>query len=144
MVSRQNFHENLTRDQTVAGPTDRSFGLTVGGAFVVLAAVLWWGDSGLWPWLAAVGGVLIAGGIIAPRRLAPLNRLWMRFGLLLHRIVNPLIMGFLFFLTITPIGLILRLSGKDLLRLRLDPQAPSYWIERRPPGPKPETMRQQY
>jgi len=75
-----------------------------------------------------------------PKVLAPLNKLWMKFGLLLHSIVNPLVMGLLFFLTITPIALFFRASGKDQLRLKLDPAARSYWIVREPPGPDPKTM----
>ncbi|HMB48131.1 MAG TPA: SxtJ family membrane protein, partial [Afifellaceae bacterium] len=70
----------------------------------------------------------------------PLNKLWMKFGLLLHNIVNPLVMGLLFFLTITPIALYFRISGKDPLKLRLEPDARSYWIDRDPPGPDPKTM----
>jgi hypothetical protein len=50
----------------------------------------------------------------------------------------------MFFAVMLPIGLLLRWRGKDLLRLKLDPAAPSYWIEREPPGPPPDTMRNQY
>jgi hypothetical protein len=67
----------------------------------------------------------------------------MRLGLLLHGIVNPVIMGLLFFGTILPTGLVMRLRGKDLLRLKRDPDANSYWIARTP-GPAPETMKDQF
>jgi hypothetical protein len=76
--------------------------------------------------------------------LRPFNRLWFRFGLLLSRVVNPLVMGLLFYFTVTPIGLIMRALGKDPLRLRFDRGARTYWIDRQPPGPEPETMRQQF
>jgi hypothetical protein len=76
--------------------------------------------------------------------LNPLNRLWLKFGLLLYKIVNPIVLGLLFFATIAPIGLIMRLTGKDFLRLKLDREAKSYWIERAPPGPSPQSMRNQY
>jgi hypothetical protein len=76
--------------------------------------------------------------------LAPLNRLWFRVGLLLNRIINPLVMGLLFFACVVPIGLLLRLLGKDPLRLRFDPAAPSYWIVRTPPGPPPQNMKNQF
>jgi hypothetical protein len=66
------------------------------------------------------------------------------FGLLLHAVVNPIVMALLFFTTVTPIALILRAQGKDPLRLRRDPDARSYWIERRPPGPMPDTMPRQF
>ena len=69
--------------------------------------------------------------------LRPLNRLWLKFGLLLHKVVNPIVMALVFFGTVLPTGLIMRVLGKDLLRLKRQPDANSYWIERRPPGPAP-------
>ena len=85
----------------------------------------------------AVSGLFLVVAVAAPRLLAPLNRLWYRFGLLLHRIVNPVVMGLLFYATVTPIALVMRLVGKDPLHRAFDPQARTYWIERSPPGPKP-------
>jgi hypothetical protein len=76
--------------------------------------------------------------------LSPLNRLWLRFGLLLHKIVSPLVLGIMFFLVITPIGLLMRAVGKDLLRLKFDKRSSSYWIERLPPGPPPESLKDQF
>ena len=64
--------------------------------------------------------------------------------MLLHKIVNPLVMGFLFFLTVTPIALIFRLIGKDPLNREPDPNCASYWIERDPKGLTPESMRNQF
>ena len=79
-----------------------------------------------------------------PRVLAPLNRLWTRFGILLAKIVNPVVMAGVFFIAVTPIGLLMRLAGKDLLRLRYDSTAETYWIMRTPPGPPPDTMKNQF
>jgi hypothetical protein len=76
--------------------------------------------------------------------LKPLNRLWLKFGLLLHKVVNPIVMGFVFFGAVLPTGLIMRALGKDLLRRKWQPDANSYWIERRPPGPAPASMRDQF
>ncbi len=76
--------------------------------------------------------------------LAPLNRAWARLGLVLHRLTNPLVMAVIFYLAVTPTALVLRLFGKDPLRRRFEPEAESYWIERRPPGPAPESMRHQF
>jgi len=73
-----------------------------------------------------------------------LNQGWIKLGLLLGRIVNPIVMGLLFFVVVIPTGLIFRLLGKDSLRLSLDATAGSYWIERRPPGPSPQTMANQF
>ena len=64
--------------------------------------------------------------------------------LVLYKVVNPIAMGLVFYTTVVPIGLALRACGKDPLRLRRDPQAASYWIAREPPGPEPDTMKQQF
>ena len=80
----------------------------------------------------------------APRVLAPLNRLWAKFGLLLHIIISPLILGILFYACVTPIGFLMRLTGKDPMRRKFDPAVKSYWITREPPGPAPETFRNQF
>ena len=82
--------------------------------------------------------------VVYPQMLAPLNRLWFRFGLLLHKIVSPVVLAIMFFLVFTPTGMIMRALGKDPLRLRLDKNATSYWIERTPPGPSPESLGDQF
>ncbi len=137
-------HEDLRRDEEVKGSSDRSFGLV----FTVVFAVI-----GCWPlidaaqprwWALALAGLFLLAALVRPALLAPLNRIWLRFGLLLHRVVNPIVMGFLFFLVVTPTGLLMRMTGKDPLRLRPDPEAKTYWIEREPPGPAPETMKNQF
>jgi hypothetical protein len=73
-----------------------------------------------------------------------LNRLWLKFGLLLYKVMNPLVLGLLFFVTITPIGLVMRAFGKDFLRMKMDRSAKSYWIDRAPPGPPPQSMKNQF
>jgi hypothetical protein len=83
-------------------------------------------------------------GAAWPAPLRPLNRLWFRIGLLLHRIVTPVVMGLVFFCSVVPIGLLMRALGKDLLRLRREADAQSYWIEREPPGPARGTMKKQF
>ena len=76
--------------------------------------------------------------------LNPLKRAWLALGMLLHRVVNPIVMALLFYGTVLPTGLVMRALGKDLLRLRRQPEADSYWIVRQPPGPAPETMKDQF
>lgn len=137
-------HENLAREETVQGGSDRAFGLVFAVVFAIVAGwPLLGGGAPRW-WALAVAAGFLAVALARPALLAPLNRLWTRFGLLLHRVVNPLVMGVMFFLLITPMGLVLRLLGKDPMRLRRDPAAASYWIVREPPGPAPETMKQQF
>jgi hypothetical protein len=137
-------HENFARDHEVVGSSDRSFGLTF-AAFLALI--------GLWPlvrgapmriWSLGLSAVFLALALGRPALLAPLNRIWLRIGLAMHRVVNPLVLGAMFYGVITPIGLAMRWAGRDALRTRRDPGARSYWIERRPPGPAPETMSNQF
>ena len=140
----RNTHERLLAAQDIRGSSDRSFGIVMA---VVLAVV------GAWPllsgeparWWALIAAALLCGlAFTRPALLAPLNRLWFRFGLLLNKITSPLLMGLLFYGMITPYGCIVRWLGKDLLHLRFDPSAESYWIERKPPGPAPETIKHQF
>jgi hypothetical protein len=91
-----------------------------------------------------VAAVFLAAALVFPSALGPLNRLWLKFGLLLHKIVSPVVLGIMFFLVITPIGLFLRARGKDPLRLKPNRQSKSYWIERVPPGPAPESIKDQF
>ncbi|MFP6743832.1 MAG: SxtJ family membrane protein [Alphaproteobacteria bacterium] len=137
-------HEDFTRSGEVKRGSDRSFGLVFAGVFTLV---------GLWPlidgaaprwWALVVALVFAALAAVAPRVLATPNRLWHRFGLLLNRIVSPLALGLTFFLAVTPTGLIMRLMGKDPLRLKLDRHAKSYWIKREPPGPAPDGMPRQF
>jgi hypothetical protein len=142
-----NFHESFSADEEVKGSSDRAFGLTVGGILLLLGLVpvLWRGHlSTVGTVLVVIGGALVAAAALRPGSLATLNRLWTKLGLLLFRIVNPIVMFLIFALTVVPISLILRLVGKDLLRLRTDAAARSYWIVRDPPGPEPATMKQQF
>ncbi|MDP6139486.1 MAG: SxtJ family membrane protein, partial [Candidatus Woesearchaeota archaeon] len=62
--------------------------------------------------------------------LTPLNKLWFKFGILLGSIVSPIVMGTVFFLVVTPVGLIMRLLGKDLLRINKNKTISTYWINR--------------
>lgn len=143
-MTTPNTHETFTRDTVVKGSSDRAFGIV----FTVLFSAI-----GLWPlingaeariWALGVAALILATALIRPALLAPFNRGWMKFGLLLHKITNPIIMGLIFFLAVTPTALIMRAMGKDPLRRKFDPSAQSYWIEREPPGPEPETMKQQF
>lgn len=93
------------------------------------------------------GGAGALFGILAlfyPSVLSPLNRVWMAFGALLHRIVNPIVMGVIYFLVFTPMGLLMRIFGFDPLRVKSGHGPGSYWIKRDDAGPAPETMTKQF
>lgn len=137
-------HEPLQAHRRVTLGSDKNFGLVMAGAF----AVLW-----LWPWLrhghslrwwALVLSLIFLGvALVVPAWLAPLNSLWFKLGLALQKVVSPLIMGLLFYAAVLPVGLILRLTGKDLLRLKRGDET-TYWIAREPPGPAPHSMSKQF
>ena len=137
-------HEKLTRDDDIRGPSDRRFGLTLAVVGLLIAIFrLWRGQGGVWWWVTAAAS-LAALALFRPSVLAPLNRLWLRLGLVLNRIVNPLVMGLIFFTAILPTGLLMRAWGKDPLRLRREPKAASYWIARESSDPPSESMKQQF
>jgi hypothetical protein len=137
-------HEALERDEQIVAGSDRSFGLVMAGAFAVVTVLNAWHAGRIWPWTASLAAGFLIASLLKPAVLNPLNRIWLKFGLLLHQIVNPLIMALLFYGTVLPTGLVLRAMGKDLLRLKREPDANSYWIVRAPPGPSPETMKDQF
>lgn len=129
-----------------ATPTSpRSFGLLFTAVFAALGAYgylksvpshnpwAWWIAS------VATGAVALA----APHWLAPLSRAWFRLGALMGRVVNPLVFGVMFFGLITPIAFISRRFGRDVLRLK-PRTVDSHWIERQPPGPSPESFKNQF
>ncbi len=137
-------HEDLRREDQTTGPSDRKFGLTLGIVFALIAVLKLversnWGI--IWSMLAVA---LIGCALLRPSLLSVPNTIWLKLGLLLHRIVNPIIMAVLFFGTILPIGLLMRVLGKDPLRLRLDKAADSYWLPRSDERPQSEAMRQQF
>jgi hypothetical protein len=144
MAARHGLHEELTREEEVGGSSNRSFGLVFVVFFTIVAGISAWRHGWMWPWAAGLAVAFLAVSFTVPDLLTPLNRAWTKLGLLLGRIVAPIVLGLLFFLSVVPIGLIMRVRGKDLLRLKFDRSARSYWIERTPPGPPPETMRKQF
>jgi hypothetical protein len=140
----QSTHESYSRDEEIVAGSDRSFGLVMAGAFAVVSALNAWHAGQIWPWTATLASLFVVAALARPALLNPLNRIWLKFGLLLHKIVNPVIMALLFYGTVLPTGLIARAMGKDLLRLKREPDAASYWIVRAPPGPAPDTMKDQF
>lgn len=145
MTEKSRFHEDFGSRDEVVGPSDRAFGLVFTAVFTILAVTAAYQGAFLWmSGLSAAALLLLAFTLVRPKILAPANRLWLRFGLLLHHIVNPVVMGLIFFVTVLPIGLIARTVGHDPLRRRFDAKVESYWIERTPAGPAPESLKNQF
>jgi hypothetical protein len=95
-------------------------------------------------WALGVAGAFLVPALLCTAALAPLNKLWVKLGLLLNAIVSPIALGLLFYLTVTPVALLMRVLRKDPLRLHRDPDARSYWIDRIPPKPAPDSMKNQF
>lgn len=138
-----NFHEDLKRAQGLRGSSDRAFGLVLAAVFIVLSlSPLRTGGRVRVPALG-VASILLVIALVRPALLHTLNRAWTMLGLLLGRVVNPIVTAVLFFLVFTPVGFISRLMGKDPLRLKMC-ETNTYWIDRQPPGPRPDTMSKQF
>jgi hypothetical protein len=120
---------------------NRRFGLVLIAVCGLVYGYGYWGGAPSTAWLIAAL-VFATITLAVPRVLQPLLGLWMKIGGLLHVIVSPVLLVLFYFGAVLPIGLVLRLSGKDLLRLRRSDK--TYWIERQPPGPEPKTMTEVY
>jgi len=121
-------------------PSNRNFGLVFFVFFLII---------GLWPllgtneiryWSIFFSIIFFLLGITNSKLLNPLNKIWFNFGILLGKMISPLIMGIIFFLVVTPIGLIMRVFGKDILSLKYNKKNKSYWIEKN--GPKSKMKNQ--
>ena len=113
----------------LTAPEGRKFAFTLAGAFGALAALLWWRERRLLATgLGAVAAVFALAGLILPGRLGPVYRGWMGFGRAISRITTPIFLGVVYFLVITPVGLLRRMIGGNPLRAN---QGSSGWVDRR-------------
>ena len=113
--------------------SNKSFGIVFFIVFLLIAIYPLINNDELRIWSLVVSIIFLILGLINSKVLTPLNKLWFKFGLLLGRVISPLIMGIIFFLVVTPTALIMRIIGKDLLSLKFNNKK-SYWIEKT--GPK--------
>lgn len=137
-------HEDFSRKTVNGTSSNRAFGFVFCAVFSIIAIWPLLDDESIHWWAALVSAGFAVAAFLVPRVLAPLNRIWALFGALLHRFTNPILLGIIFYVAVTPMALILRVLGKDLLRLKSGPEVASYWIPREPPGPAPETMKHQF
>jgi hypothetical protein len=143
MPEGRDLHEPLDRDDDAVEASPRSFGFVFAGVFTVVGLLPLWGGEPVRPWSLALAAAFAACAGVAPAWLSPLNRAWLRVGLLLHRVVNPLVMAALFYLAITPFGLVMRLMGRGASRqMAPDPAASTYWRSRA--DSPPSGMRNQF
>lgn len=125
-------------------PSNRSFGWTFAGVFAAAGLYGVWREGAALPWLLPLAAVIALVTLTRQAWLTPLNRAWMSLGELLGRIVSPIVLGLIFFCVFAPVGVVMRLCGRDAMCRRFEPGAASYWKKREPPGPPEGSFRNMY
>jgi hypothetical protein len=125
-------------------PSNKTFGLFFSVVFITLAAYFYWKTWITFAFIALIiAFTFLAFTFFAPQILSPLNRLWYRFGLLLGKIVSPIVLGILFFLLITPASIVTRLFGRDELKIKKR-SVKSYWADRSQPSHPSDSFKNQF
>ena len=127
-----------------ATPSNRSFGTLFVVLFALLGGHWWWRNNTLFPWAFGLAALILLVTVAKPDWLTSANRAWMKLADLLHRVVTPVALGIMFFCVLTPMALVMRMTGRDAMKRRFDPAARTYWIERDPPGPDPAGLPNQF
>ncbi len=122
----------------------RSFGITLGSALLILAGIFYWREISGSAVIAGIGILLFFAGLIAPRTLRPLYKPWMILALVLGFIMTRILLVGIYVLLFIPIGLLMRLFGKDPLQRKLDPNAKTYWIPKRYDAKDPKRFERYY
>ena len=122
-------------DNNIKIGSNRSFGIVFFVVFLIIATYPLINGDELRLWSLIISIVFLFLGLVNSKILNPLNKLWFKFGIFLGKIISPLVMGIIFFLVVTPVGLLMRLLNKDLLNLRFNNNG-SYWIEKTEPKSK--------
>ena len=120
----------------------RRFGLTVGGAFLVFAAIAWWrGSPTATNVFGALGGILSVAGLAIPTMLGPVERAWMKLAHLISKVTTPIVMGVMYLFVLTPVGLLRRtLGGNPMMHT---PEGGSFW-KSRPAGSRAGNLTRQF
>ncbi len=113
--------------------SEKSFGVVFSIVFLIVALYPLINSESLRIWALVVSIIFFLLAFLAPKILVLPNKLWFKFGLLIGSIVAPIVMAFVYFVTVLPTGLIMRLLDKDLLKQKLDKNAKSYWVKRSEP-----------
>ena len=121
--------------------SERSFGITFAVVFLAIVGFVFWKSGDVLWWLVAASASLLLITFTFPGLLSKPNELWFKFGMLLGRVIAPIVMALVYVTTFLPMGLYVRLTGKDLLRARLDAESRTYWIRRET---QPQPMKNQF
>ena len=122
--------ENISHYKIKSG-TERNFGLVFAAVFVIISLYPLWFGKNIHLWACIIAFIFFFFAIFLPKALIVPNKLWFKLGSFLGAIVSPIIMGMIFFLTVTPTGMIMRLLGKDILNQKMKKTIKSNWIKRK-------------
>lgn len=137
-------HENFAGHSETKTGSNRSFGLVMAIFFVLVGVVPLLRGGSLRPSALGVAAALTAVTWLAPQWLTPFNKIWTKLGLLLGKMVNPIVLTLLYWIAFTPMAFLLRMLGKDPLRLKWSVRDQTYWIKRELRGITPESMRREF
>jgi hypothetical protein len=113
----------------------RKFGITMACAFAIFGGLFLWRAKPVWPYLFVLAGFFLICGLLLPRVLAPIEWAWMKFASFIGQIMTRVILSITFYLVVTPIGLMMKMFGKNSLNRKFDKTAKSYWVPVDPDGP---------
>lgn len=137
-------HEQYNRSSAVKVSSDRTIGLVIGAALLVLGFGPLIRRHPMRVWAIVAGAAICLCALVLPGVLTPFTRIWTRFGLMMGKVTTPLILGVMFYGVLSAVGGLLRLFGVDLLRLKSEEPGDSFWIPRVPAGPPPESMKRMF
>ena len=123
----------ISRHVSTEQSSEKSFGVVFSIVFLIVSSYPLINSESLRIWALVVSIIFFLLAFLAPKILVLPNKLWFKFGLLIGSIVAPIVMAFVYFVSVVPTGLIMRLLGKDLLKNKLDKNAKSYWVIRSEP-----------
>jgi hypothetical protein len=124
--------------------SNRSFGLLLCVIFFVVALIGYLTGDRIPVLWGALTAIFLTTSLLIPRVLAPVKRLWLKLGGVISIAVGPIALGLVYVIVMVPVGILIRLLGKDLLSLKHDPSTPSYWITRSSGSPAPNSLRDQF
>jgi hypothetical protein len=137
-------HDLSNAHEEIPAASDRSVGLVLGVAAIVIGVVPLLRGHPVRLWAFAVAAPLLLLALVRPSWLRPVTRAWMAFGAVGQVVMTFLIMAIIFYGVVTPLAWVRRALGHDVLKLKFEPLATTYWIERQPPGPPPASMKNQF
>lgn len=143
-MSKGQLHEGFSEHGEEKQASEKSLGIVFACVCAIISVLGFYFHSGHGIYWLTAAALFLFCAYVCPHVLKPLNRFWHGLGMVLFMVVNPLVMGIIFFGVVTPTGLLMRLFKKDPLKLKLDKNAESYWEIRNPPGPAGRDMSNQF